>query len=310
MDLIYYISDHFPYDKLICNDSGPEYALEMGWKIEKIKNLNDYQNKDIINIIDNHISEKECQYLENILRKKKERKFIFTIIDPYNHHSNNYYYIFLKKIYSFNNILFLSKYQPEEWCLELDSKQKKVVWLPYPYNPKYEKSLISFERRENKILFSGALHKEIYPLRTLFFEKYYKPENNEYVDWLYHPGYPDIGQQLIHTVIKDKYIRLLSQYKFMFLCPSRCNLEFMKYRECAYAGCVPVGKLPYPLASQAPIVKWDATVNIQLFIKTLFESRNDLLDISKKYREFFKKNRSPELLNRQLIDFLKSKNWA
>ena len=96
----------------------------------------------------------------------------------------------------------------------------------------------------------------------------------------------------------------------MFLCPSRCNLEFMKYRECAYAGCVPVGKLPYPLTSQAPIVKWDTTKNIQLFIKALFESRNDILEISKKYREFFKKNRNPELLNRQLIDFLKSKNWA
>ena len=64
------------------------------------------------------------------------------------------------------------------------------------------------------------------------------------------------------AMVGDAYIKELSRYRYAAVCSSRLRLEFLKYREIAYAGCVPIGDLPGTL-SDCPsegIIQWRRNV--------------------------------------------------
>ncbi len=78
--------------------------------------------------------------------------------------------------------------------------------------------------------------------------RYILPRYRRNFDLLEHPGYPNIGEQLRHNLIFDKFVKFIGGYKYFFVDPSRADLEFLKYTECAYAGCLPVGTARRQLA--------------------------------------------------------------
>ncbi|MCW3466989.1 hypothetical protein [Chitinophaga nivalis] len=280
----------------------------MGWSFDTLSNISHYENK--ICVIDNRIIESECLLLHQYLRENAHRKFMFVIIDPYREACvNHYYYELMENVYHLPNVLYLTKYNATEWALDLDPAQRKTTWIPYPYDISREINTDSLNNRKSKIIFSGALLHGIYPLRSAFLKKNIHAGNEHLIDWLKHPGHEDDGDIMQHDVIKESYLTFLSQYKFMFLCPSRCQLEFLKFRECAYAGCVPVGQLPTSMLSAVNIFKWDDSVSSAQLTKLLATDSSQLLPIVQQYRRFFREERTPAKLNKQLAEFLKVQEW-
>ncbi len=307
MEKVLILSQEFDYSRLIAYDAGPVYAMGMGWKYDFLNNIELYQNS--IKIIDSRITESECFEIESYLQLNKNSFFLFKIIDPYQESCpNNYYYHFFLRIKNFENVFFLTPYIPQEAIQELNiiTMGKKVIFSPYPFNDIYniEDNLAS---RTKKIIFSGSSNPSVYPYRVQFLKKVkFNPCLYNKVSILRHPGYPDVGDKLVHEIIGDKYIEYLSQFMFMFISPSRCGLEFLKYSECAYAHCVPVGKSPLSFSPQ--LKKFFIELNfddLYRSIKRIFSMPvSELEDLSKQYYLTYQQERNPELLNSQLDNFL------
>lgn len=92
----------------------------------------------------------------------------------------------------------------------------------------------------------------------------------------------------------------------MFVDPGRCDLEFMKYRECAYSRCVPVGSAPtgFPETIRKQIL----CINFADFnksLKRIFQvPLNQIKILPEADYNYFEQERNPTLLNAQLDDFL------
>lgn len=94
----------------------------------------------------------------------------------------------------------------------------------------------------------------------------------------------------------------------MFITPSRCDCEFLKYSECAAAGCLPVGKACSSLPEQAKenMVEIDST-SIGKSIKKIFSIPVDeVKEMAQNYRNIMIKERSKDILNNMLNEFVKN----
>ncbi len=307
MDKIFILSKEFDYAKMITYDAGPNYALGMGWQSDYLDNISLYQNSIVI--IDNRITEPECFKLEKYIESNKTIFFLCKVTDPFEEWCrNHYYYKFLFRIKNLINVFFLTTYIPQEVVkdLEVSSLGKKMIFIPYPFNDNFNIK-DNLTNRTKKILFSGNQDRFVYPYRYQFIKKVkFNPCLNNKIHILQHPGYPDISQKLVHDIIGNKYIEYLSKYTFMFISPSRCGLEFLKYSECAYARCVPVGKAPLSFSPKLKesFLEIDFD-NLYQSIRYIFSIPvSELEDISKNYYLTFQKERNPELLNSLLDEFL------
>jgi len=307
MQKILLLSHDFDYSKMITYDAGPGYAASMGWKYDFIDKISHYL--DIINIIDNRITEVECYNLQKYIISHKNTNFLLKVVDPIEESCwGHWYYKFLFRVKDFENVFFLSTYIPSEVVKTLDdaTNNNKMVFIPYAFNDIYNFKN-SNEQRIKKIVFSGAQNKYIYPERY-FFTKSYKrnPLLWGKVNFLTHPGYPDINQELTHNIIGNKYIEYLSRFKFMFISPSRCGLELLKYSECAYAHCVPLGKAPRSFSNKLKEyfieLNFDKLAKSIKYIFSLPES--ELKDIVENYYFTLKQERRPDILNYHIDDFL------
>ncbi|NMF56640.1 hypothetical protein [Pseudanabaena yagii] len=307
MKKILILSKEFDYSKMITQDAGPNYAFNMGWETDYLDNISLYQTSIII--IDNRINELECFKLEKYIGANKAMLFLLKVVDPCEEWCrNHYYYNFLFRIKDLINVFFLTTYIPQEVVkdLEISLKSKKMIFIPYPFNDNFniKKGL---DKRIKKILFSGNQDRFVYPYRYQFIKKVkFNPCLVNKISTLKHPGYPDINQKLVHDIIGNKYIEYLSKYIFMFISPSRCGLEFLKYSECAYARCVPVGKAP--LSFSPKLKEFFLELNfddLYRSIKYIFSiPLSDLEHISKNYYLTYLKERNPKLLNSLLDEFL------
>jgi hypothetical protein len=111
---------------------------------------------------------------------------------------------------------------------------------------------------------------------------------------------------LSHDKVGESFVQWLAGYESCYLCPSRCRLEFIKYRECAYAGCCPVGAAPGTMTGELSdlIVPLDWQDYRAKRDRWLAMSPNDLKNRALAYREAMRRERDPQLLRSQLMERL------
>lgn len=304
-NFIYIVSEALDYDKLICNDAGPAYARSMGWTSISLKELKNVDSKYIY-IVDNRISEQETLELSQLFINNPTVKFILKIVDPFLENFDHFYYLWTCKMITLENVRLLSVYE----CKELTSfiskvSIKPIIYAPYPYDQNKEISLKNLNARSNKIIISGSVNSQVYPFRSSIWLKSRKSLSRFLFSVLKHPGYPEIhNQDFTHNYVKDNFIKYLSNYKHMLLCGSRCDIELLKFHECAYAGCLPVGNSPSIFPEEIknlfhkPVVK-----NLFFSILKYLFSWNEV-DHAKKiaiYRNYLRANRSVSEINNNIL---------
>lgn len=304
--VIYVLSNNFNYDDLICCDAGYGYAESLGLETSLLGNLSINVNQAYF--IDNRLLESELGILTKYILENPDVLFILKIVDPCEHHKHHYYYKFLFSSIQFNNIFYVSVYSFAGLTKELaDIVKNRIEFLPFPYLK--EKEIIHYKctDRINKIIVSGVVEKFIYPERYRFVEWMKIPIIRKIIARLEHPGYKDLNSTLIHSNVGDKYVKFLSGYKYMFVSPSKYKLELLKFYECAYAGCIPIGVIPYSWC-HIPILKSNfiqLSLSRRLFfypslILALFKVIF-LTPSIKEVRSELHKTRNPKLLYSNLI---------
>jgi hypothetical protein len=263
MSIIYITSDKLDYEKLICKDAGPQYAQSMGWEFLPFSSNIAFLS-DNLYVIDNRISQTECAQLSRIISLNEKIQFIVKIIDPYFEHKDHYYYKWLKEIIQHKNVRLLTVYEPKEFTAYLSNVSvRPIIYTPYPYQIAEEVTLDHYSKRKNRILISGAVNSEIYPVRSSIWSASRRSVSRFFYDVLKHPGYAEINNtNRQHNIIGVEYVKYLAQYKFMLLCGSRCKIELLKFQECAYAGCLPFGEAPTSLQEISGIFKLPKVSNL------------------------------------------------
>lgn len=310
MQRIYLLSDEFDYSRMISSAAGPDQAERNRWEIDYWSNVSDHLDKWII--VDNRLTEPECEQAPEIIARHPDTPFCFAVIDPYEEWCrDHWYYRLLFRVAGEENVFYLSKYNPEEVVEEIRQRagREKMAVVPYPY-PSQQEVSTPWSERKNKIFFSGNQDAEVYPYRYRFHNvaKYWPPAHWS-VSELEHPGYPDIGHEKKHDVVGERYVKKISRHQFMFISPSRCRLEFLKYGECAASGSVPVGVVPntFNEAMAEPFVELDFSSYFRLIrsIHRLFDmSEEERVNRAGIYREAVKKYRAPDRLNERLNEFI------
>ena len=305
-DITYFLSDKFDYKLLICADAGPIYASAYGWDTSSISSL--ITNKSSIKIIDNRIDPSEFLLLIEAL-EKSESLFLLQVVDTYSFSRLQPYLRFLLSLKPQKNLFFLSPYQAEEAGKDLVSIHglDHFIHIPYAYSQSREIIDLPLKNRSKRVIVSGSMTPTIYPFRSNFHSQtYHKLWSLFKTKYLPHPNYRDVDVPLKHKYIGDNYIYLLSKYRFMLLCPGILHFEFLKYSECAYAGCVPVGKKPLSFNNLPAEYFFEIDENnIRYSLNKLFQIPYDELEkMASSYRNWMRKNRNPEHLNKLLLSQL------
>lgn len=245
----YILSSETNYLLLICDDAGPGYARDMKWIPVYLDHI-DSLSEEVV-IIDPRVDQTEIAKIEQLLAGHPDTKFFLRIADPsYEDYKDHFYYNFLSKASLYKNAYLLSTYEPRGIVSEIKKKYShRFIHLPYAYSK--SKEVNPAQQRKNKIVLSGSLNENIYPYRTAIWRKVTRsPTRFLFFTVLKHPGYIDLGpnRNHAHSFVKNKFITFLSHSKYMLMCPSDYGIELLKFHECAYAGCIPVGQAPdsYP----------------------------------------------------------------
>jgi hypothetical protein len=308
--IIYIVSGVLDYSLLICPDAGPAYAQSFGWRYDTVDKIRSYLNDQFVLFIDTRLNEEEYENLYECISANPDTEFVLTVTDPcFEQCIDKPLYKLLFRCVEMKNVRFLSRYQPTELIEFLYNLvgENRLLTLNFPYV--LHREIESNKKRKHRIVLSGALGKTMYPERYQFWRIVTRSVWRLKVDVLSHPGYPDVGMTLSHQIFDDSYIQYLAKYSFMFIGPSRCDLELLKYTECAYAGCVPVGKSPKTFDSN--LDKYVQKIDFHHISRSLLRifsiPNSELQDIAKCYREEIKKQRMPEQLNQKAAEFLRNK---
>ncbi|OLP16363.1 hypothetical protein BST81_21470 [Leptolyngbya sp. 'hensonii'] len=306
MKKILLLSDEFDYAKMITHDAGPGYAGKMGWTCTFLEKRSHYL--DHVNLIDSRITERECEILEDHIATHQETLFVPKIVDPGGYYREHWFYRFLFRIKDRENVYYLSTYPPTDLVKELDDAtgNRKMVFIPFPFQDSYTIDP-ALSPRHKQVIFSGARHPHIYPERQAFLDGVrHNPLLWGKVHHLKHPGYPDNGQRQRHAIVGERYMNYLSQFRWMFVSPSRYGLELLKYSECAYARCVPVGQVPHSFSArlQESFISLDFDHLGQSLRRVFSMPLTELQEIARAYYQAMAEERHPDRLNAHLDDFL------
>jgi hypothetical protein len=304
------LSGECGYERLLVPDCGPFYAQALG--IDCVKLCEASWSPDCAWIIDTRLTEEEVGVVTAAIRANPSTRFLIYVVDPYwetADKTNQLHFAF--RCAAFPNVGYLSPYQPEEvvgFLADAGNARNAFFVSPYPYNRENE---VDFEetwaKRRRGVALAGIPNQSIYPYRSFLHRK----RRTDVRLWgkvgvLQHPGYPDLGMSLSHDMVGESFVQWLAGYESCYLCPSRCRLEFIKYRECAYAGCCPVGAAPDTMTGELAdlIVPLDWQDYRSKRDRLLAMSRNDLKERARAYREAMRRERGPELLRSQLTERL------
>jgi hypothetical protein len=232
--------------------------------------------------------------------------FIVKIVDPLFEHRHHYYYEWLLEVIKNKNVRLLTVYEPKEFTAHISSLSvNPAIYIPYPYLEDQELPLYDLAQRKNKIIISGALNRDIYPIRAGIWQKSRRSPSRLFYDVLRHPGYSELGKEdRLHKYIGREYIKYLSKYKFMLVCGSRCKIELLKFHECAYSGCLPVGEAPSSLLEishifRMPKINALTLDTLKLILNWEQQSHDEDINI---LRNFLRRYRNPEKLSNQLLN--------
>ena len=255
MKVAYLLSSSTPYENLICEDAGPPIALEYGWQSSNMDFL--CNNAFDCIVVDNrHHDQFELTQLRSYIQACPSIPFLLRVNDPYLFHRQDFWYQFCSSLLDVPNVHFLSPYQPTGflsiWLSH--SKYSRFVYAPYTYDSSRE-HVCTHATRFRRIAVSGNQRLDLYPLRHSI-QRASKFRLTRFLlrtDRLVHPGYPEKNGPPSHHIMGSKYIRWLSSFTAAFTDSSIYRIEFLKYREVAYAGCAPVGDLPWSLFDCPPV---------------------------------------------------------
>lgn len=303
MKINYILSDNLDYSLLICDDAGYGYSNSMGWRPVRLNEVKISANE--VFVVDNRLTADEVARLKAIIHEHINTIFLLKVVDPFNEHEGHHYYGFLSKMCGCLNTFLLSVYTPAELTVALADKYKgRFIHLPYPYLVEKE---IENKQKANKIIISGSLNEQIYPYRYAIWKKVTRSWLRLFFfDILKHPGYAEMSasKKHSHSIIGETFVEYLSQYKYMLLCPSRTGVEFLKYNECAYAGCMPVGEPPLSYPGEIrklflPLNVADLTCDTLTIIKNGYDAT-----IIAGLRQFLRETRNPDKLNNVLENLI------
>jgi hypothetical protein len=246
LQVCYLISAKFDYDGLIAPDAGPSFANDYGWPTRTLAGVRDMSPE--IAIVDPRFPAEEIPELHASIRESST-VFVLRVCDPFWEYTRGHcWYRFVSEMLDHPRFHVMLTYQPAEVTalLATRARRSQFVFAPYVYRPDHELP-IDHANRSRKLLLSGASSRSVYPLRAQIrrvasFWPWLRLSSTS----LPHPGYLK-GPNLLHSVIGRAYIARLAAFRFAAVCSSRCRLEFLKYREFAYAGVVPVGDMPATL---------------------------------------------------------------
>ena len=304
----YILSPSYRYDLLISPDAGPRYGEDMGWPLLPLGALG--ASVAGVAVVDSRLTPGELAELGGVIGASPSRLFVLTIVDPFHQQNEDGpWRQFMLDQVSAPNVVFLSKYHATEFTAQLQERAgaDRLIALHYPYVASREVQAPS-GRRRRKVIFAGAINRAIYPERALLYDALqHKPWLRLLVRHLTHPGYPDVGDPVVHEHIGDRFVRLLAQYRLMFVSGSRCNLEFLKYRECGYAGSVPVGHAPasFPQELRDCILPLDLSNPGPQLWRYLRLPAGELDQRAARFAQLQRQLRNPAALNAQLDDFLR-----
>jgi hypothetical protein len=311
VQLRFIVSDQVDYSQRIGRDSGPRYAESLGLPCTGVSSLQDIDHGTHL-IIDHTIAETEIETVRQII-ERQSTPVLLKVVDPCWSRATKAptqtpFVRLVEEYCDRPNVGVLSIHEPREWLEELIvQKQPKLLVLPYPYSLDAEQPLKvgQFGTRMDKAILSGLRTPRKYPERTkLYWRRLLSMRYRRHFDVLDHPGHADNGQPLRHQHVLGDFVRYLAGYKYCFLDPSRADLEIMKFTECAYAGCVPLG-VP---ASSLPREARDLFLDVKTFLYAMrahsVDRRNrDHFERAQAYRRFMSVCRRPDDLREQLLRF-------
>jgi hypothetical protein len=314
MQLRFITGENATLASLICRDAGPAYAKSLLLPCSGVSSLGEHATARDPVIIDNNLTADEVRIVQEVM-ERQQAPVLLKVVDPYwvrgNHGKYKSAYAALVETHCcLPNVAILSPYQPSEWLkMVLEKFNPKLLVLPYPYVAEAEQplELTSFSARLDRAILSGALSGRKYPRRAMVYRlRYILPRYRRNFDLLEHPGYPNLGEARRHNLIFDDFVKFISGYKYFFVDPSRANLEFLKYTECAYAGCVPVGTA----AASLPVAAQQLVLETTLFLKSMREPaalRNrGHFESALAYRAVMSKSRNSEELRARLDSFVQA----
>jgi hypothetical protein len=309
--LRFIISDTLDYSKRIARDTGPKYADAMGLVWSGVGSISGTACDAFI--IDDDVDEAET-HLVRALIARQAMPVLLKVVDPYWRRgtrpgTETAYTRLIEECCGLPNVAVVTPYQPNEWLRTvIERRRAKVLVLPYPYLPASERQLDAgdFAARHDKAILSGAHGRRKYPLRAqLRWRRRLFRRYRDNFDVLEHPGYPDIGERLRHSLLHDEYVKFLAGYKYCFICPSRADLEFLKFTECASAGCVPIGKPASSLPQAARELFLEAPVFLRDKRSRSSAARDrDHFERAVAYRQVIKTERNVDRLRAQLLEFI------
>jgi hypothetical protein len=266
MQLEFICGENATLTNLISRDHGSAYARSLLLPCSGVSSLRERASGREAVIIDDNLTEDEAKLVQKFV-ERQEGPVLLKVVDPYwvrgNYGRRKTTYSALVETHCrLPNVAILSPYEPSEWLkMVVEKFHPKLLVLPYPYVAEAERPLDfeGFSARRDRAILTGALSGRKYPRRAMVYRlRHLLPGYRRNFDLLPHPGYPNLGETLRHNLIFNDFVKFIGGYKYFFVDPSRANLEFLKYTECAYAGCVPVGQ---PAASLPPAAR-------QLVLKT------------------------------------------
>lgn len=290
MKVGYLLARGFDYGRMIHHDAGPQFADDYDWPTTTLADVAD-ADFDVL-VVDHRFQQNEMDDLLRAITATKAT-FVLRMCDPYWEFTrDHHWYRFVREMLDRPRVHVMLNYQPAEITALIASlsTRTRFVHAPFVYREDQELPAGHADRRA-RLFLSGSPNPSIYPLRSEMMRaaKWWPPLRLG-SSRLEHPGYPDIGQPLKHTVVGAQYVQRLAGYRFAAVCSSRCRLEFLKYREFAYANVVPVGDLPATLLD-CPADAWLPWRRNFVAATRAMRATGDSEGMARRFRAFMRERR-------------------
>lgn len=304
----YVVSAQFDYGQWLCADAGPQYAESLGLACEPFDPQRiEASNPNTFWVFDPRLQADEVRTLESLASRCPELWLVPRVVDPcWPPEDQNVLRNLAFRLARRPRTALLLAYQPAEVTALLADAFGPNRWFvsPYPYVSARELPLGG--KRLHRVLISGSSNPRMYPLRTLARRKRITAPRWRLLSAdLAHPGYGIQARQQ-QACIGDRFVAHLARYRFMLLCPSRASAELLKYAECAYAGCAPVGAAAggLPSGAAACILPFDAADTAGSIRRIAATSEQEAWERAFHFRRVMSEARAPHGLREGLFGWL------
>jgi hypothetical protein len=299
MRKVFFTSRDFPWHLVIYPGSGPPFGRAYGWTVRPIDEIGAADCD--VGIVENRLLAGDVACLERHLAAPGGPRFplVLKVSDPEMPLSRHEGTRWLFSVADRPGVHYASVYEPAGPLGEFLAARRasKTVRVPFPYDATREVER-PFHDRRRRVFLSGAHNRRLYPFREALFRRHaWNPLARAVLHRLPHPGYPDTGATPRHDVVGARYVERAARFTHFLLDPSRYGVELMKYTECAYAGSVPIGRLPSSLTGEvedAFVATAGSTRDLRRAIRA---PREELEALASRYRRALRAARDPRRLD-------------